>query len=246
MEFEPHLFDLSTIPTREKTKLLKNLQTRVWTTTKAQFIARYLRYFVYITKHGTYLDAFAGPQDAKKPDSWAANLVLRNKPPWLKHFVLFELNRNGLKHIENLKTTEGNGRDITVVPGDTNVKLPEFLKANPIKDTEATFCLLDQRTFECDWETVKAVAGHKNSGKKIEILYFLAQGWLGRAISGLKKQKDTDLRRWWGSEGWSVLTNAHRTEQSLIFAKRFKDELGYKSANSYPIFNLRMHLLEPR
>jgi hypothetical protein len=33
----------------------------VWTENKAQFIMRYLRYFVYITKHGTYIDGFSGP-----------------------------------------------------------------------------------------------------------------------------------------------------------------------------------------
>ncbi len=33
----------------------------VWTHNKARFIMRYLRYFVFITKHGTYIDGFAGP-----------------------------------------------------------------------------------------------------------------------------------------------------------------------------------------
>ncbi len=236
MEDQRNLFDLSALPTRQKAKLYKNLQTRVWTTTKAQFIARYLCYFVYITKHGTYLDAFAGPQDPKKPDSWAANLVLKNRPPWLRHFVLFETNRNGVKRLEQLKDTDGKKRDVQIRPGNANVELPAFLLANPIKATEATFCLLDQRTFECDWATVKAVAKHKTTGNKIEILYFLAQGWLDRAFSGLKKQKEADLRRWWGGDGWKELAAAKRLERPTIMAARFQKELGYRHAMYYPIF----------
>ena len=65
-ELQPDLFDVAALPTRERAKLYKNLETRVWTTTKAQFIARYLKYFVFVTHHGTYLDAFAGPQNLKK------------------------------------------------------------------------------------------------------------------------------------------------------------------------------------
>jgi len=37
-------------------------QNPVWTDNKARFIMLYLRYFVYITHHGTYIDGFAGPQ----------------------------------------------------------------------------------------------------------------------------------------------------------------------------------------
>jgi hypothetical protein len=44
----------------------------VWTDNKARFIMLYLRYFVYITHHGTYIDGFAGPQAECETDSWAA------------------------------------------------------------------------------------------------------------------------------------------------------------------------------
>ena len=58
-----------------------------------KLIERYLFYFVLITKHGTYIDGFAGPQDPSKPDYWAARLVLANQPRWLRHFHLFERDR---------------------------------------------------------------------------------------------------------------------------------------------------------
>src|SRR4051812_15184833 len=46
-------------------------QQRIWTESKAQLIAQYLYGFLMVTKSGTYIDGFAGPQDADKPDAWA-------------------------------------------------------------------------------------------------------------------------------------------------------------------------------
>jgi hypothetical protein len=50
----------------------KALPHPIWTKNKAALIARYLRYFVFITKHGAYIDGFAGPQEPDKPEMWAA------------------------------------------------------------------------------------------------------------------------------------------------------------------------------
>jgi hypothetical protein len=41
---------------------------------KARLIYRYLFYFVLVTKHGTYIGGFAGPQGVQ--ENWAAQLVL--------------------------------------------------------------------------------------------------------------------------------------------------------------------------
>jgi len=232
---EKYLFDIHALPTKEKERSYKSLETRVWTHTKAQFIARYLQYFVYITRHGTYLDAFAGPQDHKKLKCWAARLVLRNKPRMLRHFVLCEKSPKGLKYLEKLKGKEKPKFDLRIIAGDSNVTLPKFLSENPIKDKEATFCLLDQRTFECNWETVKAVAAHKKKGNKIELLYFLAQGWLNRSLAALKKDPEGDLHRWAGPK-WKELVDAHNADRPDVLRRRFQEELGYKYAAFFPIF----------
>src|SRR5215472_6031632 len=68
---------------------IKRLRYPVWTENKARLIERYLYYFVLVTRHGTYIDGFAGPQDS--PDNWAARLVLENEPPRLRHFHLCEV-----------------------------------------------------------------------------------------------------------------------------------------------------------
>ncbi len=78
------LFDLPPIETPEPK--ISRLRQPVWTENKAKFIERYLYYFVLITKHGTYIDGFAGPQRPGNPEMWAAKLVLESEPKWLRHF----------------------------------------------------------------------------------------------------------------------------------------------------------------
>jgi three-Cys-motif partner protein len=122
-----------------------------------------------------------------------------------------------------------------VTQGDSNVELPAWLAQHPIPVQEATFCLLDQRTFECDWQTVVEVARHKKTGNKIELFYFLAQGWLDRSIAALKNP-DTDLRKWWGNDDWKVLAKKPCAERGLYLADRFKREFGYRYAYAFPIY----------
>jgi hypothetical protein len=46
----------------------------IWTECKAKLIERYLYFFVQITRHGTYIDGFSGPQEPDKHNMWAAKL----------------------------------------------------------------------------------------------------------------------------------------------------------------------------
>ena len=88
----PHLFEMPEARLPEPT--VKRPSYPVWTENKARFIERYLYYFVLITKHGTYLDGFAGPQRPEEPRMWAAQLVLDSEPRWLRHFHLCDLEGN--------------------------------------------------------------------------------------------------------------------------------------------------------
>ena len=237
-EKDNSLFDLSSYPIEEKALKLKGLDAPVWTENKAALIQRYLRYFVFITKHGTYLDAFAGPQEPDHPESWAANLVLGSEPKWMRNFVLFELNKQSVRHLEKLVASQGEikpKRSIQLISGDMNANLPKFLSENPIKASEATFCLLDQRTFECDWSTVETLARHKADGNKIELFYFLAQGWLDRAVAALG-DRDKQMLKWWGNSDWSQFMKVHASERGIALAERFRKEFRYRFAFSYPIY----------
>ena len=79
-------------------------------------------------------------------------------------------------------------RNIHIYHGDFNAKVDEILGGGTISEKEATFCLLDQRTFECQWKTIEKLAAYKKSGNKIEIFYFLANGWLERALAAQKEE----------------------------------------------------------
>src|SRR5438094_10350669 len=80
-------------------------------------------------------------------------------------------------------------RTIDILKGDFNVNVEKILRPDEIAQKEATFCLLDQRTFECHWATVRSLAAYKKPpNNKIELLYFLGVGWLHRAISGIQKR----------------------------------------------------------
>src|SRR2546423_128709 len=91
---------------RDTEPKVKRLKTFLSTEHKAKLIERYLYYFVLITKHGTYIDGFAGPQQPSQPDTWAAKLVLENEPRRLRHFHLFDINPRKCEHLERLKAAQ--------------------------------------------------------------------------------------------------------------------------------------------
>ena len=48
----------------------------LWTAEKASLIDEYIHRFLLVTKHGVYLDLFAGPQRAGDLESWSVRRVL--------------------------------------------------------------------------------------------------------------------------------------------------------------------------
>jgi three-Cys-motif partner protein len=223
----------------------KPLQHPYWSDNKAALIERYLRYFVYITKHGTYIDGFAGPQAPRKTKAWSAKAVIESEPRRLRHFYLFDLKPAQTQRLENLingqrprdKSRGEPKRTFEVRQGDFNVRIHELLEARVIKETEATFCLLDQRTFECHWSTVEALARYKKVGNKIELFYFLPIAWLDRALAAIRYEEK--LVRWWGRSDWRVLRNMSVQERALAFCQRLKNELGYRYTMPFPIYERR-------
>lgn len=210
----------------------------IWTEHKSTLIERYLYYFVLITHHGNYIDGFSGPQQPDDPSMWSAKLVLESEPRWLRKFFLFEKDKRKIDLLDTLKEeqpppTKGAPRSIEVFPGDFNQRVHEILTPEIIRESEATFCLLDQHTFECHWATVEALARHKKEKSKIELFYFFPQGWFDRALAG---QKDLAvLRDWWGNDDWEQLKPLNGQNRAQLICDRLKQELGYQHAYSFPI-----------
>jgi len=216
----------------------------IWTECKAKLIERYLYYFVQITHSGTYIDAFAGPQEAGKPEMWAAKLVIESYPRWLRKFYLFEIEPASIDLLGQLrdkqpppdKIKKEPKRKIEIYPGDFNKNIQKMLIENPIGDKEASFCLLDQRTRECDWASVKAIATHKKGGNKIELFYFFPEGWINRSISELKIEKEKKLEKWWGNSSWKDLLKWTGASRAKFVCDRFKSDLKYKHVYPFPIY----------
>jgi len=170
-------------------------------------------------------------------------LVLESQPRWLRTFHLFELDQTKVKQLEQLRASlpprnkEKNEpkRAVNIYPGDFNTNIVTFLNNHPLPDKEATFCLLDQRTFECDWSSIEAVAQHKKGGHKIELFYFFPEGWLNRSVAGLS-DPDARVLRWWGGADWKQMVARTGALRAQYVCERIKKEFNYTHVYPFPIY----------
>ena len=197
----------------------------------------------YITHHGTYIDGFAVRSRNAKRNSMGRQACARKQAALDTPYPFVRCQPRASEEASALAAEQPQfddkgrriNRDINVYHGNFNQKLREILQEAEISENEATFCLLDQRTFECDWASVAALAQHKQTGNKIELFYFLAIGWLERALSGIK---DTDkLVRWWGRSDWTSLKGMRREALRDEIVNRLKTDFRYQSVKAYPIYN---------
>src|SRR6185503_9803423 len=107
---------------------------------------------------------------------------------------------------------------IQVHTGDFNSWVHHLLNSRTIREKEACFCLLDQRTFECHCSTLEALATYKREGHKIELFYFLMNHWSARTFAA---QKNTHvLKKWWGREDWDILRQIKAHKRVELFVDR--------------------------
>jgi hypothetical protein len=67
------------------------------------------------------------------------------------------------------------------------------------------------------------------------LFYFLATGWLFRALSGFKEDASTP-QAWWGGSDWVSLRGIGKDRLALQFSERFQKELGYRFVTAWPIY----------
>jgi three-Cys-motif partner protein len=214
----------------------------VWSKNKALLIERYLHYFLMITRNGAYIDGFAGPQRHGDGTLWSAKRVLEHEPKWLRNFVLNDLHPEQVAKVIALKDEQPAPnkdkkepkRSIVVLQGDFNERVGEALDtANILNNKKAAFCLLDQRTFECHWTTVKHVAMYRPK-QRIEVFYLLPIAWLQRSLAATTKSKER-LDDWWGNKNWSQLRGMPPSRIAELMCDRFLNELKYKFVKAWPI-----------
>ena len=235
---QPVLFDLQRREGALPPLQFSSLPRALWTKHKAELISEYLFYFVMITKHGVYIDGFAGPQNTAQPESWAAKLVLERQPQWIRHFFFCDISPDKTSNLKLLRDKQRyvKGRTVDIACADFNSYVDTVLASDKINEKTAAFCLLDQRTFECDWATVQKIASRKTVGNKIEIFYFVPTGWFGRAVDALGSPEETMIR-WWGKNDWKHLRGMNNANIAETFKQRFLCELGYTYAYKWPIYD---------
>lgn len=209
------------------------------TDAKSRLIARYVERFQLVTRGGLYVDGFAAPQSRNHPEAWTARRVLEINPPRLRTFWLCDIDPDGLRQLRDLQSRHNRvppARRVFVMEGDFNDRYKEILMGGRIKRRTAVFALLDQRNTECHWSTVQALAAYKGR-TRIEILYFLAIGWLHRSLTQSRRpERLAEIDRWWGGGDWRNLTGKTQVEMCRVFCGRFQQELGYKYTNWWPVF----------
>ena len=204
----------------------------LWTAEKSALIDEYIHLFLLVTKHGVYVDLFAGPQRVEDTESWSVRRVLERRTegnPSIRHFAVCDKDHGQARRLRALGSHHPSFR---VYAGDVNEEIHTILEEAAIGTNTACFCLIDQRTFECHWATVEAVARHKSEGRKIELFYFLAQGWLDRAQSRANQEK---LRAWWGNGDYGQFLGLRSYERTNAICRRFRDELAYAHAMPFAI-----------
>ena len=243
---ENPLFDLEKVKSEKPQRCA--YEGHVWTRNKAKLIERYLWRFVQVTKSGAYIDAFSGTQRKESwQETWAAKLALCSEPKWLTRFYLFEQDPKKVDHLRELAKEHHQGwrlkssRKVEVIRGDSNVEIPKYFSFHKLKQKLPTFCLLDQHTRECSWDLVKFISRMKTSGCKVEIFYFLAQGWMDRHWEILKPRNQARIRAWWGRDDWSEFRMLASTDRAALMENRFRNELGYQFAQAFPIHKYGNH-----
>ena len=208
----------------------------VWTENKARIVQRYLKLFTFITKHGLYIDGFAGPKFDR--ESCAAALIMENQPNWLRGFWLCDINPVKADFLESLvELAPVETKVFHVEHGDFNEGIDQLLLSGIVADKTATFALLDQYTSECKWSTVTKLATAKSTNK-IELFYFFPSGWIGRAIAAIRQSSTEErMNEWWGNAGWKSIKGMHKEDAARLVTTRFRTELGYKHVFQYPIYD---------
>src|SRR5829696_1865114 len=142
-----------------------------WTEGKLDILAKYLDRFTTTTKYKAdariYLDAFAGEghgtsRTTRTQFEGSARIGLKVSDPPFDRCYFFELPETAAE-LERELTHDFPGRDLRVVAGDCNATIPDAL-AELRRDNlgwAPTFAFLDPDGMELCWETIKALAVHK-------------------------------------------------------------------------------------
>ncbi len=208
------------------------------TNAKSRLISEYISKYQLVTHGGLFIDGFSAPQRRSDAEAWTARRVLELEPKWIRAFWLCDSDSVGIQLLYKLKAEhhlQPRSRSVWVMHGDFNVTVHTILKNHRLRRKTPVFVLLDQRSTECHWSTVKAIAARAGD-RKIEMLYFLGTSWLHRSLmQAARPEKLLSIDRWWGDGSWRGLIDLSQPQIVQKMADRFKLELGYNYVTPYAV-----------
>jgi three-Cys-motif partner protein len=204
-----------------------------WTQSKLEILDGYLEGFLTASQRArgaVYLDAFAGEgagrarltdEEFDGSARIAATARARGSSGFAFTYLRFiELSEARSREIRAEFRRDFPGRDIDVLQGDCNVKLPQLLREMPDSLKQLpTFAFLDPFGVELRWGTITALAEHKRDQRfKVELFMLFSSPAIMR-LAGSSPGKaalnaDEKLAALFGCWDWQPIVDARRA--SLI------------------------------
>lgn len=171
-----------------------------WTVEKLGALAKYLERFTTASQKakGTlYLDLFAGTAEncrrsTGEPIDGSALTALKTSPP-LTRTVFCELDQKRAESLEATLKSRFPGRDTTVLRGDCNQTIREYLdhlkRHEPGWRRAPSFAFIDQYVAEVDWETLQLLSRFRVSppqrpARKMELWLYFGESFIPRGSFG--------------------------------------------------------------
>lgn len=242
-----------------------------WTRAKLGILEEYLPAFLQASKNRAsefvYLDAFAGEGhgiDRVTRERFAGSSRIALDVDVAGGFTrlrFFEL-ASKARELESALCAEYPGRDIRVYSGDCNRQIPAALAELASVRWAPTFAFVDPDGMEVQWETLVALAKHKEGYRaegsnkptfKVELwLLFPTSGIVRNLAHDPHKMTHAHAQRvtgLFGSDRWRAIYDA-RVEDEVsgrqamdeyvnLMRWRLENDLGYKSTHPLDVKNTR-------
>lgn len=206
-----------------------------WTEHKLAMLTDYLPAFTTASKKAgktIYFDLFAGDTTNMSRTTGAvidgSPRVALNTSPAFDHVVLFELPGQAQRLRDELAASYP-GRDIRVVPGDSNATVRQALRALQDVAWAPSFALVDQYAAEVHWSTLEALAAFRcnKRGLKTELWLLFTPAMLARGLASESDEAVVDFTNrvdaMFGSTQWREIHEAKLAGE--LTAEQCRDEL---------------------
>ena len=233
-----------------------------WTKGKLDILERYLDAFTTTTKHKAseriYIDAFAGEPDNRdrltgEPIAGSAKIALSVDDPPFTRLRFFETEANAPR-LETLLRSDCPNRDVKVIGGNCNERLPQELALLQHFNWAPTFAFIDPNGLEAEWRTLEHLARFKRRQKyKVEIFYYFTPPMFMRMLpvagQPVREENMETIDCMYGTKDWYHIYQARlhgrlqpsqaREEYLNLMRWRLQEVLGYEWTHPIELRNER-------